>query len=92
MKKESKILIKEDLLIDLEFELNNINLTDKEEEEKSYCFILTKLEEWSTCGDDSISKEQLWCLANYLQDSTGTLSDCYMSMISMIETGNYSMS
>ena len=90
MKKERKISIKDNLLVDLEFELNNIDLTDKEEEEKSYHFILTKLEEWIACGDESISKEQLWILANYLQDSSSALSECYINMISMIETGDYS--
>lgn len=87
---DNRIPIKESIIIDLKYELDNVDFADSLEETKSYYYIVSKLEEWKDCDDGSITEEQLILLINYLQDSTNPLNECYFNMIDMIETGRYS--
>ena len=76
-----RLSIKESLLIDLQFEIDNVNFSDNIEETKSYYFITTKMEEWTEYDDKSLSEEQLNLLINYLQESTQSLQYCYFEIM-----------
>lgn len=88
--KGRRLSIKESLLIDLQYEIDNVNFSDNIEETKSYYFITTKMEEWTEYDDNSLSEEQLNLLINYLQESTEPLQYCYFRIIEMVESGDYS--
>ncbi len=86
----NRIPIKDSIIIDLKYELDNVDFTNSIEETKSYYFIISKLEEWQDYDDRSITEEQLMLLINYLQESMAPLSESYFNMIEMIESGRYS--
>lgn len=86
---DKKMTIKDSIIIDLKYELDNVDFANSIEETKSYYFIVTKLEEWQDCNDGSITEEKLILLLNYLRDSMMPLSECYFNMIEMIESGRY---
>ena len=86
---DKKMTIKDSIIIDLKYELDNVDFANSIEETKSYYFIVSKLEEWQDCNDGSITEEQLILLINYLQSSMTPLSECYFNMIEMIESGRY---
>lgn len=87
---DNRIPIKDSIIIDLKYELENVDFANSIEETKSYYYIVSKLEEWQDYDDGSITEEQLMLLINYLQDSLTPLNECYFNMIDMIETGRYS--
>lgn len=87
---DNRIPIKDSIIIDLKYELENVDFANSVEETKSYYYIVSKLEEWQDYDDGSITEEQLMLLINYLQDSLTPLNECYFNMIDMIETGRYS--
>lgn len=86
----NRIPIKDSIIIDLKYELDNVDFSNSMEETRSYYFIVSKLEEWQEYDDGSITEEQLTLLVDYLQESTIPLSECYLEMINMIELGRYS--
>ena len=86
----NRIPIKDSIIIDLKYELDNVDFSNSIEETKSYYFIVSKLEEWQEYDDGSITEEQLILLVDYLQESTNSLNECYLEMINMIESGRYS--
>ncbi len=83
------IPIKESILIDLKYELDHVDFSNKKEDEKSIYYILMKLEERLDFDDGSIAKEQIQSLINYLQDSLEATSTIYFNMIAMINSGKY---
>lgn len=89
-KKDIKIPIKSSIIIDLEYELNNVDFSNSLKRISSYYNVVNILKGWTEYDDGSITEEQLWFLINYLQDSTMELRECYFNMIEMLEEGRYS--
>ena len=85
----NRIPIKDSIIIDLKYELDNVNFSNDLEEIKSYYFIVSKLDEWTDYDDGSITEEQLMLLINYLQESMLPLIESYFNMIEMLESGRY---
>ena len=81
----NRIPIKDSIIIDLKYELDNVDFSNDLEETKSYYFIVSKLDEWTEYDDGSITEEQLMLLINYLQESMLPLSESYFNMIEMLE-------
>lgn len=85
----NRIPIKDSIIIDLKYELDNVDFSNDLEEIKSYYFIVSKLDEWTEYDDGSITEEQLMLLINYLQESMAPLNESYFNMIEMLESGRY---
>lgn len=85
----NRIPIKDSIIIDLKYELDNVNFSNDLEEIKSYYFIVSKLDEWTDYDDGSITEEHLMLLINYLQESMLPLSESFFNMIEMLESGRY---
>lgn len=85
----NRIPIKDSIIIDLKYELDNVDFSNDLEEIKSYYFIVSKLDEWTDYDDGSITEEQLMLLINYLQESMTPLNESYFNMIEMLESGRY---
>ncbi len=73
------------LYLDFKYELDNVALNNKEECDKSYHYMVTKLEEALANIDESISAEELQNILNFLQNSDNDLSECYFQIINILD-------
>ncbi len=73
------------LYLDFRYELDNVDFNNKEECDKSYHYMVTKLEEALAKIDKSVSAEELQNILNLLQNSDNELSECYFQILDILD-------